>query len=125
VRLLASRIALLGIVASLLILGGCLQTSQPPIYEIIVNFRFVEHETFPAEDQIISTKITLIRENEELWSENFGTLPEQVSLYVSPGTYSISVSVKTYVGTFRGTATQELEPGENIVSLILCPQCGS
>jgi len=109
---------------SLLILGGCLQTSQPPTYEVLIKFRLLEHESFPTETQIVSVMVTLSQESKELWSKTFAVIPQQLSLYLSPGTYFISMRVNTTVGSFNGTANQKLEPGENVVSILLCPSCG-
>ncbi len=54
---------------SLLILGGCLQTSQPPTHEVLIKLNLVKPDSFPTEEQILSVMLTLSRENRALWSK--------------------------------------------------------
>lgn len=105
----------------ILLLTGCMQTSEPPAYPVEIVLRLVEAKALPGGDDIIQVTVVLSKGSEQVYKNTFEQLPEQIKLYMSPGTYTITVTVDSSQGKFIGVTTTKLVPGENVVTIALQP----
>ncbi len=113
--------AFLSVTTLLILLTGCMQTSEPPIYPVEIVLKLVEAKALPGGDEITQVTVALSKGSEQVYENTFERLPEQIKLYISPGTYTITVIVDSSQGKFIGVTTTELVPGENVVTIGLQP----
>lgn len=105
----------------ILLFTGCMQMSEPPTYPVEIVLNLVEAKALPGGNEIIQVTVALSKGSEQVYKNTFERLPEQIKLYMSPGTYTITVIVDSSQGKFIGVTTTELRPGENVVTIELQP----
>lgn len=79
-----------------------MQMSEPPTYPVEIVLKLVGAKVLPGGNDIIQVTVALSKGSEQVYKNTFERLPEQIKLYISPGTYTITLIVDSSQGKFIG-----------------------